>query len=232
MWSGIRPMARLALLLVGLLARPSCAADCKAGEPVAAFFAGEVDRGNGPEACKPDMELCFFPGKIASGPDADGTYTIDWDDGDANNRKVQHASVKHASSGQACSGPLQLGTEADDHWTPPEIACTILPRLHWEGSDPEWNSAAIALLRQDYQPDELIDGFDWHVILRFYDVNRCERTYAALDKILKSCTDQNPDACRTHKYVKAIEYVGDDPETRRKSGRHVFVPTKEARDEL
>merc|ERR1712048_400767 len=107
---------------------------------------------------------------------------------------------------------------------PPEIPCTILPRLHWEGSDPDWNRQATQALKDEYKPDELIDGFDWHVILRFNDADKCEAAYNSLDKALKQCTEMDPEKCRTHKYVKAIEYVGDDPETRRKTGRGYHNP--------
>jgi hypothetical protein len=108
-----------------------------------------------------------------------------------------------------------------------------LPRLHWEGSDPAWNKEAVDSLKAQFKPDEVIDGFDWHVILRFNDVNKCEKAYNAIDKVLKQCTEQDQEKCHTHKHVKAIEYVGDDPATRRKTGRHIHVPNpNDKRQEL
>eukprot|EP00928_Gymnodinium_smaydae_P050421 TRINITY_DN33989_c0_g1_i1.p1 TRINITY_DN33989_c0_g1~~TRINITY_DN33989_c0_g1_i1.p1 ORF type:complete len:323 (+),score=68.46 TRINITY_DN33989_c0_g1_i1:50-970(+) len=134
--------------------------------------------------------------------------------------------VVSASAGPATTGGGAGGEESD--WVPPEIPCTILPRLHWEGSDPDWNKKAVEHLRTQFAPDELIDGFDWHVILRFNDADRCERVYAELEGILNKCTESNVDLCRTHDYVKAIEYVGDTPETRRKTGRRVHQEASRA----
>lgn len=215
--------------LFALLPRALYSVPCPPNEPVIAFFAGQVDLGAaGVEPCKPDMEQCHFPGRISTGPDAEGNYMIDWDDGDLSNRKVHHMKVKQSSSGEACAGPSPAPpAEDDDNWVPPEIPCTILPRLHWEGSDPEWNKEAVAALKNEYKPDEVIDGFDWHVILRFNDADRCEATYKSLDTTLSKCKETDPEKCRTHKYVKAIEYVGDDPETRRKTGRRIHHNTNE-----
>lgn len=189
------------------------------------------------------MEACHFTGTVASGPEADSHYMINWDDGDPNNRKVLSTYVWQASSGQVCDGPKATKGPAktppqqkppaaeddDENWVPPEIPCTLLPRLHWEGSDPKWNKEAVESLRSEFKPDELIDGFDWHVILRFNDVNRCEGAYKKVSGVLATCDDQ--EKCFAHKYIKAIEYVGDDPDTRRKTGRHVFKP-EEHRQEL
>merc|ERR1711974_3056 len=126
-----------------------------------------------------------------------------------------------------------MGEEEDDNWVPPEIACTLLPRLHWEGSDPEWNKEAIEFLNKTYAPDETIDGFDWHVIMRFNDVDRCENAFNDLSKVLKQCKEADPEQCRTHKYVKGIEYVGDEPSVRRKTGRQYHMPEAHAaKDEL
>merc|ERR1719188_2167965 len=100
--------------------------------------------------------------------------------------------VKLGSTGLTCSGPEQVPEDADDdeNWVPPEIACTILPRLHWEGSEPEWNKEAIEFLRSTYNPDELIDGFDWHVIMRFNHVDRCEKTFDELNGVLQQCVEK------------------------------------------
>lgn len=194
------------------------------------------------EACTPETEECYFPAAVNSGPNAQGFYLVDWDDGSKKSRRVIHTQVRHASSGKTCMGkkekaadtkkegkkeskksspppPPPADIDEDENWTPPEIPCTVMPRLHWEGSDPEWNKEAIDALRKKYKPDELIDGFDWHVILRFNDADRCEKAYKSLEAVLNKCTEADPEQCRTHKHVKAIEYVGDDPETRRKTGR-------------
>uniref|UniRef100_A0A7R9ZZV4 Uncharacterized protein n=1 Tax=Pyrodinium bahamense TaxID=73915 RepID=A0A7R9ZZV4_9DINO len=213
-----------ALLALGTAATSPLAAEgapCVPGEPVAAFFAGQVDLGGGSgiTTCTPEMEQCYFPGRIHSGPDAEGIFDINWDDGDTTNRRVHHSHTRRGDTAQPCDGPVPPPSEEDEDWVPPEIPCTILPRLHWEGSDPEWNKEAIESLRNEYQPDEVIDGFDWHVILRFNDVNRCEAAYSSLDSALQKCTEPDPEKCRTHKYVKAVEYVGDDPDTRRRTGR-------------
>merc|ERR1711972_816667 len=124
--------------------------------------------------------------------------------------------VKQSATGEACDGPDAVAAEEDEDFVPPEIACTILPRLHWEGSDPEWNREAIEYLKRTHQPDETIDGFDWHVILRFNDADRCEKVYKSIEATLSECKEKDLEQCRPHKYIRAIEYVGDDPETRRK----------------
>jgi len=200
---------------------------CPPGQQVTAFFAGSVDLGAGVEACSPEMEACYFPGRVATGPDAASMYHIDWDDGDTTNRQVHSGQVKQSPSGETCDGPAVAAAaeeEGDENWVPPEIPCTILPRLHWEGSDPEWNKEAILSLKKELEPDEVIDGFDWHVILRFNDVDKCEAAFNALNVVLSQCSESDPEKCHTHKYVKAIEYVGDDPNTRRKTGRHRYDP--------
>jgi len=233
------------------------AGSCPPGEPVHAFFAGEIDLGKGPEPCKPEMEDCHYSAKISSGPDASGTITVDWDDADPNVRQVAFSQVKSVSTGETCDGPKPKAGKVppkaakkqeapqqqkappqappgahDDNWVPPEIPCTILPRLHWEGSDPAWNKEAIASLRSEFNPDEVIDGFDWHVILRFNDADKCEAAFNALAKVLGQCKDTDQEKCHTHKYVKAVEYVGDEPEARRSSGRHHHDPKAHRKEEL
>jgi len=235
---------------------PICldAGACPPGEPVLAFFKGEIELGSGPVPCKPDMNDCYYGGKIGSGPDAAGIITIDWEDEDPANRQVIHTQVKSAATGEACDGPPKAAPKAskapprkaqeapkpkapepasdDNNWVPPEIPCTILPRLHWEGSDPAWNKEAIEFLKQEYNPDEVIDGFDWHVIVRFNDVNRCESAFKSLEKVLSQCKESDQEKCHTHKYIKAIEYVGDEPEVRRQSGRHMHDPKAHKKEEL
>lgn len=201
------------------------AVSCPIGTPVRAFYAGSVNLGNGDEPCTPGMEACMFVGAVASGPDADGHYMINWEDGDPNNRRVHASRVTQQSSGETCSLPAAnapMDEDEDEKWVPPEIPCTLLPRLHWEGSDPKWNKEAIDSLKAEFRPDEVIDGFDWHVIMRFHDVNRCEKAFNTINNVLAKCEDK--EKCYNHPYVKAIEYVGDDPETRRKTGRPVFNP--------
>eukprot|EP00929_Paragymnodinium_shiwhaense_P119675 TRINITY_DN91560_c0_g1_i1.p1 TRINITY_DN91560_c0_g1~~TRINITY_DN91560_c0_g1_i1.p1 ORF type:complete len:312 (-),score=70.15 TRINITY_DN91560_c0_g1_i1:129-1064(-) len=212
------------------------------------------------EDCTPEMYECYRDAVVSSGPDSSGRYTVDWEDGDDRDRLVPAAQVKRASDEETCdttaeatkktsgastaqtkkdSKPKAAPKEApvpnfddDEEWTPPEIPCTIMPRLHWEGSDPAWNKDAVEALRKKYDPDELIDGFDWHVILRFNDADRCEKTYKSLEAVLNKCKEPDPENCRTHKYVKAIEYVGDDPDTRRKTGRKYHKDAKKKKDEL
>eukprot|EP00930_Biecheleria_cincta_P053239 TRINITY_DN38640_c0_g1_i1.p1 TRINITY_DN38640_c0_g1~~TRINITY_DN38640_c0_g1_i1.p1 ORF type:complete len:256 (-),score=35.21 TRINITY_DN38640_c0_g1_i1:33-770(-) len=231
--SQARPTARrgcsccaLQCVLLSALPMWSRSVPCAPQEPVTAFFGGQVELAGEVQDCTPAIPECFFSGKVNRGPDESGRYLIDWDDGDDRNRLVDHSKVRLLSSGEACDG-LEVHEGAGD-WIPPEIPCTILPRLHWEASEPEWNQKAVKSLKQEFQPDEVIDGFDWHVILRFHDVNRCEEVYNALDSQLKKCKEPDPEACRSHEYVKAIEYVGDDPSTRRKTGRHRFVPNQES----
>lgn len=188
---------------------------CSEGEAVQAFFAGELDRGLGSEPCTPASPECYFPASIASAPDTEGVYMVDWDDGGTHNRKVHASHVFRDSTGEAC-GELEAShrSDFDDDWVAPKIPCTILARLHWEASDPEWNRLAVSSLRADFAPDEVIDGFDWHAILRFDSVDRCEAAFVTMDNLLKSC--KNPERCYTHPYVNAIEYVGPSPEMRRK----------------
>jgi len=242
-----------------LLPRCLNAGACPPGQAVTAFFAGEIDLGQGPVPCQPDMNDCYYGGKISSGPDSSGTITIDWEDGDPNVRSVPYTQVRHGTTGETCDGPpppKKVGkvppkakaaqqeppkatpppkapfNPDSDNWVPPEIACTILPRLHWEGSDPAWNKEAIESLKKEFKPDEVIDGFDWHVILRFNDVNKCEASFDAIAKVLQQCKETDQEKCHTHKYIKALEYVGDAPDVRRQSGRHVHDPKANKKDEL
>mmetsp|Transcript_118020 Transcript_118020/g.204219 ORF Transcript_118020/g.204219 Transcript_118020/m.204219 type:complete len:218 (+) Transcript_118020:3-656(+) len=215
---------------------PVCldAGACAPGDGVTAFFAGQVDLGNGPQECTPAIESCFFPAKVASGPDAEGYYTVNWEDGDENNRRVVHKQVRLSATGESCDGasPPPRDDDEDGNWVPPEIPCTILSRLHWEGSDPKWNKEAVESLRKEFKPDEVIDGFDWHVILRFNDADRCEAVFKSLEVVLRRCKEEDQEKCHTHKYVKAIEYVGDEPEVRRQSGRRVHQAKANHRQEL
>lgn len=207
--------------------RASGVAECSVGERVTAFYAGQVDRGSGVEVCAPTMAECYFSGGVAAEADRDGLLTIDWDDGDVGHRHVHHTHVRQSSSGDWCSGLAVPELDEDDHWVPPEIPCTILSRLHWEGSREDWNKEAVSALKSELQPDEVIDGFDWHVILRFHDADSCERAFTAINDVLRQCTEPDPESCRTHKYVKAIEYVGDEPETRRRTGRGIHTARTE-----
>mmetsp|Transcript_57612 Transcript_57612/g.106493 ORF Transcript_57612/g.106493 Transcript_57612/m.106493 type:complete len:242 (-) Transcript_57612:62-787(-) len=209
---------------------------CEPGEAVLAFFAGQVEVSGELKLCEPSMEFCYFGARIASGPDVrTGNYWVKWDDGDTNNRQVHYSQVKQASSGLACASYDDVLQDSDESVDAAiaeesfEIPCTILPRLHWEGQDPEWNKEAIEAITKDLHPDEVIDGFDWHVILRFFDADRCEQVYEALHAVLSKCMDPDWENCRTHKYIKWIEYVGDDPETRRKSGRAIHKAKNEPR---
>mmetsp|Transcript_38558 Transcript_38558/g.86711 ORF Transcript_38558/g.86711 Transcript_38558/m.86711 type:complete len:239 (+) Transcript_38558:144-860(+) len=233
---GSRLVAATTFLLQGAMCRGP---PCEPGEAVSAFFAGQVEIKGEQKLCEPSMDYCYFPARVASGPDVrTGNYWVKWDDGDTNNRQVHYSQVKQASSGLACASYDDVLKDADESVDATaeslEIPCTILPRLHWEGQDPEWNKEAIEAIAKELQPDEVIDGFDWHVILRFIDANRCEQVYESLQAVLSKCMDPDWDNCRTHKYIKWIEYVGDDPETRRKSGRTVHKKREPQRhsDEL
>eukprot|EP00403_Amphidinium_massartii_P040512 CAMPEP_0178452024 /NCGR_PEP_ID=MMETSP0689_2-20121128/44010_1 /TAXON_ID=160604 /ORGANISM="Amphidinium massartii, Strain CS-259" /LENGTH=244 /DNA_ID=CAMNT_0020077675 /DNA_START=13 /DNA_END=747 /DNA_ORIENTATION=- len=211
---------------------------CQQGEAVSAFFAGQVEVDGVAQQCTPSMNACYFAARIASGPDVrTGNYWVNWDDGDTNNRQVHFTQVwRGGTPGYACGGVEDDAGAVDASIADNamEIPCTILPRLHWEGQDPEWNKEAIESITKEYQPDEVIDGFDWHVILRFNDANRCEQVYTSIETVLKKCMDPEPENCRTHKFIKSLEYVGDDPATRRKTGRTVYKPGSETRrkDEL
>jgi len=52
------------------------------------------------------MEACFFQGSVASGPESDNHYIIDWVDGDNTNRRVHSSKVKQLSTGQLCDSSL------------------------------------------------------------------------------------------------------------------------------
>mmetsp|Transcript_17681 Transcript_17681/g.40009 ORF Transcript_17681/g.40009 Transcript_17681/m.40009 type:complete len:240 (+) Transcript_17681:54-773(+) len=205
---------------------------CAIGEQIEAYFAGEVQVGAGNEPCNPTMPECWFPAEIESGPDFFGVYTVSWGDGDTNYREVHASTTRRSLTDEACgspegdTGPM---TE-DDEWERPEIACTIMPQLHWEASEPEWNAHALRALREEFAPDEVLDCFRWHVVFRFYDVDRCEQAYETLNNLLSRCKD--PEKCYAHPYVKAVRYIGDDPETRRMTGRHIHKAQEHAREEL
>merc|ERR1719316_758622 len=54
------------------------------------------------------MEACFFHGLIASGPEPDKHYVVDWVDGDTSNRRVHSSMVKQLSTGQICDSSVGL----------------------------------------------------------------------------------------------------------------------------
>ncbi|CAE8609585.1 unnamed protein product [Polarella glacialis] len=198
---------------------------CLPGESVSAFFAGEVQiqvAGLGQDQeCQPEVEECFFGGQVYSGPDAEGHYTINWDDGDSQHRRVHHSHVRHAALDEACDGPT--GPIQDhDTYVPSRIPCTILVKLQGGDSDRDWMQEAVAMFKTDYQPDEVVDGFEWYIILRFYDANRCEASFRSLAAAIRKCEDMDLEACVTSKYLRTIEYIGDDPATRRETGRTEF----------
>eukprot|EP00747_Dinoflagellata_sp_TGD_P097398 gnl/TRDRNA2_/TRDRNA2_167130_c0_seq1.p1 gnl/TRDRNA2_/TRDRNA2_167130_c0~~gnl/TRDRNA2_/TRDRNA2_167130_c0_seq1.p1 ORF type:complete len:203 (-),score=30.21 gnl/TRDRNA2_/TRDRNA2_167130_c0_seq1:6-614(-) len=169
---------------------------CAMGEEVTAFFAGEVNVGGGGESCNPTMSECWFLARIDAGPDAAGVYTLSWADGDPDARKVHASHTKRVSSGEACGLPKVYAGKgpAEDQegsaWNAPEIPCTTLLRLHWEGSDIKWNGEAIKELKAELLPDEVIDGFDWHLVMRFHDVDRCERAYETVARVVGQCDDK------------------------------------------
>merc|ERR1719162_1812990 len=114
------------------------------------------------------MGECWFPAGVESGPNAEGVYTLIWEDGDPDHRQVHASRARRTSTSEECGEPAPYELpEGDGGWTPPEIACTILGRMHWEGSDAAWNKDAVDKLKEEFLPDEVIDGFDWHVIFRF-----------------------------------------------------------------
>mmetsp|Transcript_60677 Transcript_60677/g.112570 ORF Transcript_60677/g.112570 Transcript_60677/m.112570 type:complete len:145 (-) Transcript_60677:7-441(-) len=119
----------------------------------------------------------------------------------------------HLAYGESPEYAVADNTE-DDAWTPPSLPCTTLIRLHWEGGELQWNKQAIGALKAECMPDEVIDGFDWHVIFRYKNVDHCERAYKTISNVLSKCADK--EHCYTHPYVKDIEYIGDTPEQRRK----------------
>jgi len=199
---------------------------CIMGEMVWAVFQGIADLGRGGyEQCHAAHDGCWFPARVAS---FDGDfYIVQWDDGDQSHRRVPAGLVRRRFTEELCSVPVVYDyNDPEDPWQPSEIPCTILLRLHWNASKVKWRKRAISKLRKEHLPDEVIGGFEWHVIFRFHVVNQCERVFKTIHKVLKTCAD--PEECYAHEYVKGIEYVGDDPNTRKVSGRHLH----EQRDEL
>lgn len=79
---------------------------CPPGESVSAFFAGNIELTTGVQQCVNGMEACFFQGSVASGPESDKHYLIDWVDGDTNNRRVHSSMVKQLSTGQPCDSSV------------------------------------------------------------------------------------------------------------------------------
>jgi len=189
---------------------------CAIGEHVEAYFAGEVELGAGIEPCNPTMAECWFPAEISEGPDSNGVYLVDWDDAHEHFRLVHATQTKRTLDGEACGQSSALQKHADDDalLSTPDIPCTIVLRLHWEASEPTWNRQAVANLKEEFLPDEIIDDFEWHVIFRYLDVDHCEQTHNTLWNLLKDCADK--ERCYAHPYVKGIHYIGDSPETRRK----------------
>eukprot|EP00927_Polykrikos_kofoidii_P063303 TRINITY_DN58111_c0_g1_i1.p1 TRINITY_DN58111_c0_g1~~TRINITY_DN58111_c0_g1_i1.p1 ORF type:complete len:301 (-),score=24.32 TRINITY_DN58111_c0_g1_i1:129-1031(-) len=186
--------------------------ECASGELVDAYFGGEVDLGSGAEPCNPTVSECWYPAEIEVGPDDDGIYEVAWSDRSEEFRAVHGSLTRRSLDGTACG----FASEKAPYPQPlQEVPCTIVPQFHWEGSTPSWNREAISALRAELVPDEFVEGFDWHVIFRFHDLDHCERAYETLAFVLQGC--ECPERCYRHPYVKSVEYVGGDPASRRKS---------------
>eukprot|EP00403_Amphidinium_massartii_P009902 CAMPEP_0178429318 /NCGR_PEP_ID=MMETSP0689_2-20121128/30738_1 /TAXON_ID=160604 /ORGANISM="Amphidinium massartii, Strain CS-259" /LENGTH=237 /DNA_ID=CAMNT_0020051131 /DNA_START=1 /DNA_END=710 /DNA_ORIENTATION=- len=188
---------------------------CAIGEEVSAFYNGRINLGRGDEPCQSTMERCWLDATVSAGPNGIGIYTVDWADGRSEYKNVHSFFVRRKTTEEPCGESPEDAVEddpEDDGWIAPDLACTTLIRLHWEGSEPQWNKQAINALKAECLPDEVIDGFDWHVIFRFHDVNQCERVYKTISNVLEKCLDR--EHCYTHPYVKDIEYVGDTPAAR------------------
>ncbi|CAE7710959.1 unnamed protein product [Symbiodinium microadriaticum] len=152
-------------------APPDPAEPCPGGEQVWAYFAGEVDFGDGvAEPCNPSIKECWFDAEVQYGPDEHGVYHVVWADGTPSFREVHGSQLLRLDSDKACGTAAALQASQDRG----PIAPTLLLRLHWEASDDAWHADAVAKLREDFGPEEVIDDFDWHVIMRFKHTAACE----------------------------------------------------------
>jgi len=213
---------------------------CAIGEEVLAYFAGEIEIGGGREACLPTRPGCWFPATVDEGPDPYGVYLVSWADGEDSHRAVHASGLKRTLSGELCgSGEEAVRASKKKEWKPPQLDCTLLLQLHWEASEAEWREAAMNTLRVELAPDEVVAGFDWHVIFRYQDPDRCELAYETVASVLRRCTKKEGDAerCYAHPLVRAVEYVGEEPALRRRreaagGGSETTTPRRSARSEL
>lgn len=79
---------------------------CPPGESVSAFFPGNIKVDADVKPCVASMQECFFTGSIASGPDTDSHYIVNWADGDTNHRRLHSSLVKQQSTGQLCDSSV------------------------------------------------------------------------------------------------------------------------------
>ncbi|CAE7443295.1 unnamed protein product [Symbiodinium natans] len=208
------------------LARAHEAPPCISGEQVQAYFAGEVDFGDGVgEPCNPSLKECWFDAEVQSGPDEHGTYHVTWADATPSFREAQllllircssdcwevHGSQLHrAASDEACgiaAGAALQSTEdtgAGRMRRPTAPSPTLMLRLHWEASDVAWRDEAIAKLRAEFRPQQVIGDFDWHVVMRFGDPESCDEAHDILRSLLSLCVDS--EGCFRHPFVQAVEY--------------------------
>eukprot|EP00439_Symbiodinium_sp_Y106_P042891 s283_g5.t1 len=186
-----------------IIAPADPAEPCQDGEQVWAYFAGEVDFGDGvAEPCNPSMKECWFDAEVQHGPDDHGVYHVVWADATPSFQEVHGSQLLRLDSNKACGVARAAASETSQDRGP--VAPTLLLRLHWEASDVAWRADAVAKLREDFGPEEVIDDFDWHVIMRFKHAAACEEVRDLLQNLVNLCDD--PESCFRHPYVQAVDY--------------------------
>ena len=179
---GFVAMAQV-IFLSGLLLLNG-ARSCGPGDAVRAYFAGDLDLGEGPEQCDPSMPDCWFPGVISQGPLATGSYLVAWPDGTAS---AVHA--RQVFQGGACDEGTALT---------PAAGPSVLLRLHWEASEELWRQRATRAIGEELGPESMVSDFEWHLILRYSDERSCKQ---AVDSLKQSLLQPYG-----HPYVRSLEY--------------------------
>eukprot|EP00913_Durusdinium_trenchii_P026781 g25122.t1 len=211
-WTCGMQVTKFVVLLCAQQLVISAGGPCPERHAVIAFFAGEVEKAETKVPCSPALAECYFAGTVHSGPDGGGHYFIDWEDGNENFRRVHHSQVWLLENGQVCD---EQQDQQQDEWVPisPTVRrkCTLLLRLHWEAWDPTWSAEGIQAVARDLQAEEVIDGFDWHVIMRFKTRMMCRSAFQRMEKLLNTCNETDLELCRVHPYVKAVELLREMP---------------------
>ncbi|CAE8591642.1 unnamed protein product [Polarella glacialis] len=157
------------------------------------------------------MPHCWFSAEVDEGPDEAGVYRVSWvfDGGEetALFRQVYAKHVRRQLTGEACGKRSFEATTSTSEEFVDSPNCTLLLQLHWEGSNESWNSLATKKLQEELMPDEVIGGFDWHVIFRFSAgrIDACEKAHDTVQSVLLKYEDQ--EQCYTHPYVKAVSLI-------------------------
>ena len=159
---------------------------CGPGDAVRAYFAGDLDLGEGPEQCDPSMPDCWMDGVIQQGPDA-GSYLVAWPQGTAGTVHAQQVFLQ----GSACDEEAEREEIAG-------AAASLLLRLHWEASEEVWRQQAAAAIREELVPESMVKDFEWHLILRYSDQMSCRQAVESLRQSLIRPYG--------HPYVRSLEY--------------------------